>query len=205
MKTKTILVLGLVAVIGLAVAGRRIFKQSAPQETARANTERIVAPEQRSNPTPPAVTPTPTPDPSPVEKAGNLSDSAPPPQKAKTDAAQKVASQSSPNKKPKPPLQDPDARVALTLVGVDPVAEAYWLEAIFDSSLPDKEREDLMEDLNEEGLSDPKRPGPQDFPLIMIRIEKIEEIAPHADPFMLPHLAEAYKDLVNLLNGYEAQ
>ena len=71
--------------------------------------------------------------------------------------------------------------------------------------LPDHEREDLMEDLNEEGLSDYKQPGPEDFPLIMNRIAIIEQIAPYADQFMLPHLAEAYKDLVNLLKGYEAQ
>lgn len=95
-------------------------------------------------------------------------------------------------------LQDPLARDALSLVGADPAAEAYWLDAIYDSSLPDKEREDLMEDLNEDGLSDPKRPGPQDLPLILNRLAIIEELAPNADEFMLRHLGEAYKDLVNL-------
>jgi len=98
----------------------------------------------------------------------------------------------------KPPLQDPMARAAMSLVGVDPDAEAYWLAAIFDSSLPDQEREDLIEDLNEEGLSDHKRPGPEDFPVIMNRLAIISEVAPHADEFMLPHLREAYKDLLNL-------
>src|SRR6185312_13641400 len=48
----------------------------------------------------------------------------------------------------KQPLQDPDAREALALVGTDPAAEQYWLDAIFDTNLPDGEREDLMEDLN---------------------------------------------------------
>lgn len=86
----------------------------------------------------------------------------------------------------------------MSLVGMDPDAEAYWLGAIFDSSLPDQEREDLIEDLNEEGLSDEKHPGPQDVSLILNRIAIIEDIAPHADEFMLPHLAEAYKDLLNL-------
>jgi len=86
----------------------------------------------------------------------------------------------------------------MSLVGVDPDAEAYWLDAIYDPTLPDQEREDLMEDLNEEGLSDQKRPGTQDFPLIINRLALIEEIAPYADEFMLPHLTEAYKDLLNL-------
>ncbi len=95
-------------------------------------------------------------------------------------------------------LQDPLAREALGLVGMDREAEAYWLEAIYDSSLPDKEREDLMEDLNEDGLSDIKRPGPEDLPVILNRLKLIEDIVPTADDFMLKHLAEAYKDLWNL-------
>src|SRR5262245_5108084 len=53
-------------------------------------------------------------------------------------------------------LKDPLARLALNLVGQDSAAEAYWLDAIFDPSLPDNEREDLMEDLNEEGLANPR-------------------------------------------------
>lgn len=100
--------------------------------------------------------------------------------------------------KKKPELRDPVAREALALVGMDPEAEAYWLNAIYDTSLPDGEREDLMEDLNEDGLSDPKRPGPQDLPLILNRLAIIEEVAPYTDDFMLRHLGEAYKDLVNL-------
>lgn len=100
--------------------------------------------------------------------------------------------------KPKRELEDPMARLAMSFVGADADAEEYWLEAIFDARLPDKEREDLIEDLNEEGLSDRKRPGLEDFPLIMNRIVILEDIAPYADEFMLPHIAEAYKDLWNL-------
>ena len=95
--------------------------------------------------------------------------------------------------------------MALTYVGEDPYAEAYWLEAIFDTNLPDKERDDLMEDLNEAGFADPRHPGPDDLPLIVNRIGIIEEVAPYADEFMLPHLGEAYKDLVNLLQGQAPQ
>ena len=90
------------------------------------------------------------------------------------------------------------ARVALSFVGVDPYAEAYWLEAIYDTNLSDREREDLMEDLNEEGLSNPRQPAPEDFPLIVRRLGIIEEVVPYADEFMLVHLGEAYKDLLQL-------
>ena len=98
----------------------------------------------------------------------------------------------------KEPLRDPEARLAMSLVGIDPEAEAYWLDAIFDTDLPEKEREDLMEDLNEDGLSDFKQPGPEDWPLIVSRLLIIEEVAPYADEFMAAHLGEAYKDLMNL-------
>ena len=86
----------------------------------------------------------------------------------------------------------------MSFVGVDPDAESTWLEAIFNPNLPAKEREDLIEDLNEQGLSDPKRPGPEDLPVILNRIALLEKITPDADPFMLPHLREAHKDLRNL-------
>lgn len=100
--------------------------------------------------------------------------------------------------KPKPPLQAPLARAAMSFVGVDPDAESTWLEAIFNPNLPPKEREDLIEDLNEQGLSDPKRPAPEDLPVILNRIALIEKITPEADPSMLPHLREVHKDLLNL-------
>jgi hypothetical protein len=115
------------------------------------------------------------------------------------DPTNKSAIQTSSNK-PKN-LEDPIARMALAYVGNDWDAEEYWAEAIFDPSLPDKEREDLMEDLNEEGFLDPHHPSPDELPLILARLQLIEEIAPTADEFMRPHLAEAYKDLVNMLNG----
>lgn len=98
-------------------------------------------------------------------------------------------------------LSDPAARVALAYVGVDPAAEAYWLDSIFDTSLSDDEREDLMEDLNEEGFDDPKNPTEDDVPLILSRMAIIEEVAPWTDDFMAEHLGEAYKDLSNMLAG----
>jgi hypothetical protein len=102
----------------------------------------------------------------------------------------------------KPPIQDPDARAALSLVGADPKAEQYWVAAINDPNLPAEERKDLIEDLNEDGLSDPKHPGPQDVALIVSRIQLIEELAPNSmDPVNARAFAEAYKDLNNMLDG----
>lgn len=121
---------------------------------------------------------------------------APAVQPAKKSAIQSTPKPQTPSAKPpKEPLHDPDARDALALVGLDPQAEQYWLDAIFDSSLPDNEREDLMEDLNETGFADPKNLTANDLPLIVNRLRLIEELEPNVDPFMRDHLGEAYKDL----------
>ena len=98
-------------------------------------------------------------------------------------------------------LQDPLARIALDYVGADLKAEAYWMDAINDPTLPAKERQDLIEDLNENGLSDPKHPSPDDLPLIVSRLELIEQLAPDAmDKVNADAFDEAYKDLINLGN-----
>jgi hypothetical protein len=95
--------------------------------------------------------------------------------------------------------QDPMARVALSEVGVDPFAEEYWLAAINDPTLSDHEREDLIEDLNEEGFDDPKNLTADDLPLILRRIEIIETYAPDAmDDTNAAAFLEAYKDLLNM-------
>ena len=99
-------------------------------------------------------------------------------------------------------VQDPMARLALNFVGADPAAEAYWIGAINDDSLPAEERKDLIEDLNEDGLSDPRHPTAQDMPLIAARIRLIEQLAPNAmDKVNQDAFQEAYQDLVDLLHG----
>jgi hypothetical protein len=207
MKSKVVPILGWTMACALSVAGWILFhgpeKQPAPVPIAAAHAPAPKSPIgssadlpeiQPSSPSsppaaavPPDSKPPDIPASSPVAPPGKTSASASQPQRPPKPA-----------KKPKPPLQDPVARAAMIFVGADPDAEAYWLDAIFDSSLPEKEREDLMEDLNEEGLSDHKHPGPEDLPLIINRLALIEQIAPDADEFMLPHLWEAYKDLANL-------
>jgi len=99
----------------------------------------------------------------------------------------------------KPPIQDPIARAALSYVGADPEAELYWYQAINDPSLGPQERQDLIEDLNEDGLSDPHNPTADDLPLILNRIQIIEEVVWDAmDEVNADAFLEAYKDLVNL-------
>jgi hypothetical protein len=108
--------------------------------------------------------------------------------------------------KPPKEIQDPDARAALSLVGADPEAEQYWVAAINDPNLPANERKDLIEDLNEDGLSDPKHPGPQDLPLILNRLQLIEALGPYAmDQVNADAFQEAQKDLLAMLDGKPVQ
>ncbi|MEI7730712.1 MAG: hypothetical protein WCO56_14155 [Verrucomicrobiota bacterium] len=96
----------------------------------------------------------------------------------------------------KEPIKDPMARTALAFVGTDAAAEQYWYEAINDASLPANERKDLIEDLNEDGISDPENPNLDDLPLIVSRLVLIETVAQDAmDKVNADAFAEAYKDL----------
>ncbi len=152
---------------------------------------------------------TPSASPAPVTPPGNplaVEPAAPVPPASVPEVApmkpNKTSSQKGQAGKGKEPIQDPTARQALGFVGVDPEAEQYWVSAINDPSLPPDERKDLIEDLNEDGLSDPKQPGPQDVPLIVNRLRLIEALAPLAmDQVNADAFAEAYKDLKNLLAG----
>lgn len=104
-----------------------------------------------------------------------------------------------PAKRVKEPIRDPLAREALGWVGADPGAEEYWLAAINDPSLPADERKDLIEDLNEDGLSDPKHPTSDDLPLIVSRLRLIEAVGGEPmDEVNAGAFWEAYKDLINL-------
>ena len=190
--------LGITAVVvAMFVAKRMMLKPEATHGSVRANNERTATPEITKLPAQRSVADAliPLPAQQLVVPATNIDTGRG--TVTKPDG-EKVVPAPAQAKTPKKPLHDPDARVAMSLVGIDPDAETYWLGAIFDSSLPENEREDLMEDLNEEGLSDRKRPGPQDFPVILNRLAIIEKILPHADGFMVTHLGEAYKDLLNL-------
>jgi hypothetical protein len=100
----------------------------------------------------------------------------------------------------------PVAREALALVGEDPDAEAVWLKAINDPSLTANERQDLIEDLNEDGFADPHHVTLDDLPLILSRIQLIEEVGPKAmDEVNADAFSEAYKDLTNMVDRLAKQ
>ena len=57
----------------------------------------------------------------------------------------------------------------------------------------------MIEDLNETGFADPRRLSRDDLPLIVSRLELIEQLAPDAmDELNADAFAEAYKDLQNM-------
>lgn len=97
--------------------------------------------------------------------------------------------------------RNPIARRALAGVGADPESERIWLEAINDPNLPPDERKDLIEDLNEDGISNPGKPAQRDLPLIKSRLLLIEQLTPGAmDQTNAAAFKEAHKDLVNMVD-----
>lgn len=190
MKIKSVVLIGLSVAIVSALAHLILNHPQAPDAASAPKRQnvtdavtRVILPRQ------PAA--------SGIEKASETqpSQKATPGNENPADTAQKTLV----NGSSKEPLNDPIAREALSLVGLDPEAEAYWFEAINDLSLPPNERQDLIEDLNEEGLSDPKHPTINDLPLILSRLDLIEAIGPDAaDEVNADAFDEAYKDLLNL-------
>lgn len=137
-----------------------------------------------------------------------------PPPLVKTEAQSIVTTQAvvvTPPTVRDPRLDDPVfkeelGRYNLNFVGDDPNANEIWASLIYDTSLSESVREDLMENLNENGFSggDGSVATVDDLPLIENRLALLKEHMSGADEFMLEHLAEAYKDLANMwirLNG----
>jgi outer membrane biosynthesis protein TonB len=148
---------------------------------------------------PPNPAPAPRPSPelmqAPIEASPVPAPPTPPRDKRKAPA-QPNANQAQPAETVVPL---PVARDALALVGADPDAEEVWFQAINDPNFTAKQREDLIEDLNEVGI-DPKNLTEDDIPLIVSRMQIIEELAPDAmDEVNAAAFAEAYKDLANML------
>lgn len=95
--------------------------------------------------------------------------------------------------------KEPMARAALEFVGADPESDRLWLAAISDPTVPAEERKDLIEDLNEDGISDPKNPTRKDLGLIQGRIALIEQLLPSAmDEVNAAAFREAHKDLTKM-------
>jgi hypothetical protein len=118
---------------------------------------------------------------------------------ASTVSAQNKAKAQRDPKAPEPLVPHDLAREALKSVGADAGAETVWITAINDPGLTSQQRSDLIEDLNEEGFADPKHVTPDELPLVLNRIELIEQLAPDAmDQTNLDAFEEAYKDLTNI-------
>ena len=155
-----------------------------------------LAENQAQSPTLPITAPEPTPPPQaavivPMETLTTASIT------PKVKAAKNAGNQ--PQPKGQKEWVDPEARLALFFVGTDPVCEEYWVMAINDPTLPPNERKDLIEDLNEEGFPDPKNLTRDDLPLILSRIELIENHGPYAmDEVNIEAFMEAYKDLLTM-------
>jgi hypothetical protein len=105
-----------------------------------------------------------------------------------------------------PRLNDPVfkeqlGRYVLSFVGNDPSADEIWAVLINDPSLSGQVRQDLIEDLNENGFSggNGRVATVDDLLLILYRIQLIELHAPDAmDEVNADAFDEAYKDLVNM-------
>jgi hypothetical protein len=194
------LVLGLAAVLTAGVGAYFLWHQDpAPSEPGS-------APVQANDKAMPAIATAPAS--APATSPASLSPAAPaeslPPSGAPAAAAAAGASFS--KKAPYQPgpgkfinARDPLARRALSQVGVDPSADAYWVGAINDSSLSPKERQDLIEDLNEDGISDPSAPTLKDLAVISGRLQLIEQLLPSAmDKVNADAFREARKDLLQM-------
>ena len=91
------------------------------------------------------------------------------------------------------------ARDALLFVGVDSDAEQYRALVINDPSLPPTERQDLIEDLDEEGFPESNSLTPDDLPLFLGRIALIEQhVGDAMDDVNAAAFLEARKDLWNM-------
>ena len=106
-----------------------------------------------------------------------------------------------------PRLNDPVfkeqlGRYALSSVGFDQAANQIWAMLINDPSLSGRVRQDLIEDLNENGFSgdNGRTPTVDDLSLILYRIQLIELYAPYAmDEVNADAFDEVHKDLVNMV------
>lgn len=209
---KAILVVAIVGVIGVAV---RVGMRRGPavaergeergEAVALATGPEVAAP---ADPTPvveavtaPAeVTPVATASPRPASRpiVQSPAESAEK-QAARAAAAARRKAQAEADASEEHPVPLPVARAALDFVGMDPEAEAVWYAAINDPTLSHDARKDLIEDLNQNGFADTRNLTPDDLPMIVSRLELIEQLAGDAmDQTNFEAFAEAYKDLWNM-------
>jgi hypothetical protein len=99
-----------------------------------------------------------------------------------------------------PQAKERRARAALGMIGHDPDADEVWIRLINDPSLSANARSNLIEDLNEDGLSY-RNLTLDDLPVIEYRLELIEDLLPYAmDEVNEDAFKEARKDLENMVD-----
>ena len=102
-----------------------------------------------------------------------------------------------------PGSREPLARLALAYVGANQQAAELFHTAVFDQTLlPDQKRE-LVEDLNQDGLSNKKEPSPEELKIIANRYALtqayLQEESVQNDKVLNAAFREADKDLRNML------
>lgn len=101
--------------------------------------------------------------------------------------------------------REPLARVALNFAGVDDHADQFYATAIADPNLSPGARKNLIEDLNQDGFTNPKKLTAADLPLIQRRLALIDQLAPRTtDPVSTAAFAEAKKDLLAMRDKAQA-
>jgi hypothetical protein len=99
-----------------------------------------------------------------------------------------------------PQVKEQRGRIALGMIGYDPDADDVWISIINDPSVSPNARSNLIEDLNEDGLSY-RNLTMDDLPVIEYRLELIEDLLPYAmDQVNEDAFKEARKDLENMVN-----
>ncbi|MDP9175666.1 MAG: hypothetical protein M3O30_17620 [Planctomycetota bacterium] len=191
-----------IAVIVLVIAALLLFNRPGPAPVPAPIAKQIEAPSAPASPGPAELS-----HPRAALAPGDLQAASPsaaptvaePGSNPMLMAARKPDMATSAGPDTEPQIPEPLARAALNYVGQDPYAEAIWEAAINDANQPADARQNLIEDLNENGLSDPNNPTVNDLPLIQSRIALIEQIGPSAmDDVNDAAFHEAYKDLVNM-------
>ena len=99
--------------------------------------------------------------------------------------------------------KEPLARLALAFVGANPQAEQLFHTAVLDGALTPDARRNLIEDLNQDGLSSKKTLSPEDLNLVNARYRLtqtyLQQDYVQGDQMLLAAFKEADKDLRNML------
>ena len=104
-----------------------------------------------------------------------------------------------------PQAKERRARIALGMIGHDPDADEVWIRLINDPILSANARSNLIEDLNEDGLSY-RNLTLDDLPVIEYRLELIEDLLPYAmDEVNEDAFKEARKDIENMADRLRQQ